>query len=201
MYQNLTFTTKRGPEIASVIEDLGKLRIAVFRDYPYLYEGTLDYEKEYLQTYVKSPRSFLFAVYDGAEMVGATTCLPLIDETHDVRQPFEEAGFDLTSIFYFGESILLPAYRGLGWGHRFFDEREAHARSFGTYNITCFCAVEREENHPAKPEAYRPNDAFWAKRGYHKEPSLQSGFEWPDIGQTHSTPKKMVYWMRSISQY
>lgn len=190
--------TKCGAEIASVVEELGKLRMAVFRDYPYLYQGTLDYEKDYLQTYVKAPRSFLFAVYDGDEMVGATTCIPLSDETADVQLPFEEAGFDLGTIFYFGESILLPAYRGLGLGHRFFDEREAHARHFGTYTITCFCAVEREENHPAKPQDYRPNDAFWTKRGYRKEPSLQTHFEWPDIGQIHSTAKKMVYWRRPL---
>lgn len=198
MSPNLTFTAKRGAEIASVVEALGKLRIAVFRDYPYLYEGTLDYEKAYLQTYANAPRSFLFAVYDGDEMVGATTGIPLSDETADVRSPFEDAGFDLETIYYFGESILLPAYRGLGLGHRFFDEREAHARSFGTYSVTCFCAVEREGNHPAKPQDYRPNDAFWTKRSYRKEPSLQSYFEWPDIGQSHSTAKKMVYWMRSI---
>ncbi len=195
--KELIFLTKRGPEIASVFEDLGKLRIAVFRDFPYLYEGTIDHEKEYLQTYANSPRAFLFAVYDGATMVGATTCIPLTDETADVRQPFEEAGFDLNKIFYFGESILLPAYRGLGLGHRFFDEREAHARSFGSYTTTCFCAVVRD-NHPAQPYDYRPNDAFWTKRGYRKTPALQSSFEWFDLGDQHPTSKQMVYWMRAL---
>ena len=145
MSQNLTFITKHGPEIASVFEDLGQLRIAVFSDFPYLYEGTLTHEMEYLQTYADSPRAFLFAVYDGSKMVGATTCTPLVDETDDVRLPFEQVGFNLDSIFYFGESILLPSYRGIGLGHRFFDEREAHARRFGTYTTTCFCAVERAD--------------------------------------------------------
>ena len=198
MQPTLSFVTKRGPEISSVFEDLGKLRIAVFSDYPYLYEGTLEHEKEYLQTYVNSERSFLFAVYDGATIVGATTCIPLTDETAEVHQPFEEAGFDLNTVFYFGESILLPAYRGLGLGHRFFDEREAHARSFNTYTTTCFCAVVRDEHHPAQPQNYRPNDAFWIKRGYRKESTLQSTFEWLDIGQTQPTSKQMVYWIKEL---
>ena len=198
MSHKLTFITKLGSEIASVFEDLGQLRIAVFRDFPYLYEGTLTHEMDYLQTYADSPRAFLFAVYDGAKMVGATTCIPLIDETDDVRLPFEQANFNLDSVFYFGESILLPAYRGIGLGHRFFDEREAHALSFGTYTTTCFCAVERDENHPATPQDYRPNDAFWTKRGYCKQPTLQSTFEWIDIGQSQPTAKKMVYWMRQL---
>ncbi|GAB3880797.1 GNAT family N-acetyltransferase [Spirosoma agri] len=196
--RSLSFNTKRGHEIASVFDELAKLRIAVFRDYPYLYEGTTAYEKEYLNTYAQSERSFLFAVYDGATMVGATTAIPLRDETADVRQPFEQGSYDLDRVFYFGESILLPTYRGQGLGHRFFDEREAHARKFGTFTTTCFCAVERGEDHPAKPADYRPNDAFWLKRGYAKQESLRSTLDWPDRGETVSTPKTMVYWMKEL---
>ncbi|MCF2520608.1 GNAT family N-acetyltransferase [Dyadobacter sp. CY351] len=198
MTEQLTFASYKGVEIASVVEALGALRIAVFHDYPYLYEGSLDYEKEYLQIYVQSERAFLFAVFDKGKMVGATTCIPLTDEAAEVRKPFEDAGFDISTIFYFGESILLPEYRGLGLGHRFFDEREAHARSFGHYNLCCFCSVDRGENHPAKPADYRPNDAFWIKRGYVKEPALQSSMEWPDIGETASSSKQMIFWIKPL---
>ena len=194
----LKYITKKGSRIESVFDDLAALRIAVFHDYPYLYEGSVEYEKEYLKIYSDSERSFLFAVYDGQKMVGATTCIPLKDETAEVRKPFEDVGFDIKTVFYFGESILLPEYRGLGLGHRFFDEREAHARSFGNYTTTCFCSVDRGEHHPAKPEEYRPNDAFWQKRGYIKEPSLQSFMDWPDIGETKSSAKKMIFWVRKL---
>ncbi len=197
--ETLSFIRKQGADIGAVFDDLASLRITVFRDFPYLYEGSKDYEKAYLRTYANAERSFLFAVYDGTTMVGATTCIPLTDETADVRKPFEDAGMDLDRIFYFGESILLKPYRGLGLGHRFFDEREAHARSFGSYDTTCFCAVDRGVSHPAQPADYRPNDAFWLKRGYRKVPALQSTFDWPDIGETHSTPKPMIYWMRPLT--
>jgi GNAT superfamily N-acetyltransferase len=195
---SLSYLTKQGPAIESVFDDLARLRIAVFRDFPYLYEGSPEYEKEYLKTYAHSERAFLFAVYDGEKMVGATTCIPLKDETEEVQVPLKDAGLDIGSIFYFGESILLPKYRGLGLGHRFFDEREKHASSFGTYKTTCFCAVERI-NHPAQPADYRPNDAFWLKRGYHKMPDLKATMEWPDIGETISTPKTMIFWMKNSS--
>ncbi|WP_031528208.1 hypothetical protein [Dyadobacter crusticola] len=196
--ENLSFVTKRGAEIESVFEDLGKLRIAVFHDFPYLYEGDLDYEKEYLKIYSQSARAFLFSVYDGAEMVGATTCIPLADETEEVRAPFEKAGYDVSSIFYFGESILLQKYRGLGLGHRFFDEREAHARSFGDYELACFCAVERAADHPARPDKYRPNDVFWQKRGYVKNPRLRSTMRWLDIGEINETAKTMTFWLKAL---
>lgn len=195
----ITYQSYKGSEIRDVIEQLASLRITVFRAFPYLYEGSLDYEKRYLQTYISSPKSFLFAVFDEDKMVGATTCIPLSDETDEVKDPFLKAQMDIDTIFYFGESILLPEYRGLGIGHRFFDEREAHARSFGTYQTTCFCGVVREINHPMKPEGYHPLDEFWMKRGYARQPQLQSFFDWLDIGETESTSKPMVYWIKNIT--
>lgn len=181
-----------------MFDDLARLRIAVFRDFPYLYDGSVAYERAYLRTYAESERSFLFAVYDGDRMVGATTCIPLTDETDDVQKPFLAAGYDLSMVVYFGESILLPTYRGRGLGHRFFDEREAHTAQFGEYQLTCFCAVARPADHPLRPADYQPLDAFWTKRGYTKEPRLQSQFDWTDIGERASTPKPMVYWLRSL---
>lgn len=200
MKNDLTFVKKSGQKIESVFDDLGNLRIQVFHDFPYLYQGNLDYEREYLHTYSKCERAFLFAVYDQDKMVGATTCIPLTNETEDVRKPFEEAGYDIESIFYFGESILLPTYRGLGLGHRFFDEREAHTKSFSEYDVTCFCSVVRPEDHPLKPEQYRPNDAFWLKRGYQPQPSLISQMEWMDIGEAQPTLKDMVFWMKKLTR-
>lgn len=195
---NLHFNTFAGSGIGAVFDPLAELRIAVFREYPYLYEGTAAYEQEYLDTYAASGRALLYAVFDGERMVGATTCIPLADETEEVRAPFEAVGFDVPAVFYFGESILLPQYRGRGLGRRFFDVREAHAASFGAYRFTCFCAVERPAGHPLRPAEYRPLDAFWTRRGYRRDPALRSVFSWPDLGETVSSPKTMIYWIRPL---
>jgi GNAT superfamily N-acetyltransferase len=165
MNSELTYRNLVGAGITSVFEPLADLRITVFRSFPYLYEGSLDYELHYLKTYANSPQALLFAVFDGDRMVGATTALPLADETEEVRAPFVNAGYRVEDVFYFGESILLPAYRGLGIGHRFFDERENHARSFGTFKYTSFCAVQRSEEHPERPADYQPLDGFWKNEG------------------------------------
>ena len=195
---NLRFESHEGASISKALKPLAELRIAVFRDFPYLYEGSIAYEESYLQTYVSAERALLHAVYDGAHMIGATTCIPLSDETEEVQAPFLAAGFEPSEIFYFGESILAPAYRGLGLGHRFFDVREAHAARFGQYRRLCFCAVERPADHPLRPAAYRPLDDFWQKRGYRKEPLLTTEFSWPDLGSETSTPKKMIFWTKSL---
>ena len=39
------------------LDALAELRIAVFRDYPYLYDGDLNYERRYLDRYAQSDRS------------------------------------------------------------------------------------------------------------------------------------------------
>ena len=54
----LTFREYVGPEIASVINDLARLRVAVFRDWPYLYDGDAAYEREYLARYAKENRKY-----------------------------------------------------------------------------------------------------------------------------------------------
>lgn len=195
---NLHFQHYKGGAIRTVFEPLAQLRMRVFRDFPYLYDGTLEYEKEYLNTYAASEKALLFAVFEDDQMVGATTCIPLTDETEEVQAPFLAAGIPLSDVFYFGESILLPGFRGLGLGHRFFDEREAHAAKFGTYRLTSFCAVDRLPDHPLRPSDYRPLDNFWVKRGYHKDTSLATQFSWPDLGEQDSTPKTMIYWTRLL---
>lgn len=187
-----------GADFRNHTDALSALRIAVFWEFPYLYEGSLAYEKQYLDTYARSDRSMGVLLYAGTQLIGATTCLPLTDETDEVQQPFRAAGYALDTLFYCGESLLLPAYRGQRWGHRFFDEREHHARSLGSFSAICFCAVDRPTDHPLRPAGYRPLDGFWQARGYHKVPELTTHFHWPDLGDTHSTPKTMTFWLRTL---
>ena len=177
-----TIQSFSGSDVAPYFDDLARLRATVFRDFPYLYEGDLDYELGYLKTYANAERAMLFSVWDAGEMVGATTCIPLPHETNEVKLPFETAGIPLTSVFYFGESILLKNYRGQGIGKLFFDEREKHAAQFPEIQTTCFCAVVRPEAHPLMPKGYQSLDGFWTQRGYQKNPALRAQFAWPDIG-------------------
>jgi GNAT superfamily N-acetyltransferase len=188
----------RGAEIARHIAALATLRIAVFREWPYLYEGSLEYEARYLALYGNCPRSIAALVWDGNACVGACTALPLADANGDTQRPFVAAGYPLPRMMYFGESLLLPAYRGFGWGKRFFDVREAHAGELGL-DLCTFCAVDRPSSDPRKPAGYVPNDAFWTRRGYRRVPKLVSQFSWPDVGETASSAKPMTFWLRDLA--
>jgi GNAT superfamily N-acetyltransferase len=181
-----------GSDITKLIPQLGKLRICVFYDFPYLYEGLQEYEENYLQVYTKNPLSIAFGVFDGEQLIGATTGMPLSAQSKEIQQPFLERGMDISKIFYFGESILLPEYRGRGLGHLFFDVREKHALENG-FTTTAFCSVVRPENHPLHPTDYRPNDVFWSKRGY-KQQDYSCRMSWIDRNEALETEKELIFW-------
>lgn len=189
---------RQGGAIGPHIGDLARLRIEVFRAFPYLYEGSLDYEQNYLATYAGSADSLFVLAFDGDTVVGASTGMPMSQETDAFKAPFLTGGWDPERIFYFGESVLLPAYRGRGVGVRFFEEREGFARRLGRFDHCCFCAVERPADHPLRPAGYEPLDAFWTRRGYAHRPELRTEFSWRDIGQAQETAKPMSFWMKEL---
>ena len=118
---NPQLQTFHGAEARSLKNDLARLRIAVFREFPYLYEGDLEYEKSYMEPLLASSQSIVVAAYDGEEVVGLSTGMPLKDESEEIKQPWLDRGDDLSRIFYFSESVLLKPYRGQGIGKRFFE--------------------------------------------------------------------------------
>lgn len=193
----LRIESLRGAAIASRLDALADVRIKVFRAFPYLYEGSLDYERHYLQTYIDCPRSLAILVWDGDRCIGASTVLPLVDAGTDAQAPFIAGGHRVEEVDYFGESVLLPEYRGFGLGVKFFELREAHAAEQGL-KVCAFCAVQRPDDHPSRPAGYVPNDRFWGKRGYAKAPEIVTTFSWPDIGETESTAKPMTFWLRRL---
>jgi GNAT superfamily N-acetyltransferase len=190
--------TSIGHAVRPHLEALAKLRMKVFRDYPYLYDGDMAYEHKYLDAYARSRRSVFVLAWDGDELVGCSTGMPLADEMPSVQQPFIERGMLLSDVFYFGESVLLPAYRGQGIGHRFFDLREAHARELKGYRWTAFCAVERSPHDPRRPQGYQPNDSFWQKRGYQRQENMFCTLDWTELDALTSTDHRLRFWLRPI---
>lgn len=186
-----------GAELEGALDAVARLRIDVFRDWPYLYDGDLYYERRYLRSYIDSADAILVGAFDGSRLVGAATGTPMEDHAAELGAPLTAAGYALTEVFYCAESVLLAPYRGQGVGHAFFDLREAHARRLGR-RWSAFCAVIRPETHPARPEGYRPLDAFWRKRGYAPLAGVTAEFSWRDLGDETETVKQMQFWIREL---
>jgi hypothetical protein len=190
--------TLLGKELAPYLRDLAHLRITVFREYPYLYDGTEAYEQAYLKTYIASGSAIAVLAFEGDQVIGASTGIPMADETAAFKQPFIESGIDPQTLFYCGESVLLPSYRGRGIYKRFFFGREDYARSLGGFVYSCFCAVVRPDNHPLKPKGYVPLHEIWKYFGYQPKADLVTHYPWKDIDQKKPTDHPMMFWIKRL---
>ena len=196
----ITTLTLSGSAASDYIPELARLRMQVFREFPYLYDGDLAYEETYLQTYARSEDTVIVLALNEGKVIGASTGMPMELETGEVQAPFLKRGYDPGEIFYFGESVLDRAFRGQGLGGRFFQEREAHARRLGRFAYTTFCAVQRPDDHARRPADYRPLDEFWKKRGYEKHPELHTHFSWKDVDEEGENEKRMVFWLKELGK-
>jgi len=186
-----------GQDAARCLEQVARLRMAVFCDWPYLYAGNVDYERAYLATYAASPGSVFVLAFAGDELIGASTGIPLEDEAAAFQAPFQRRAMAFKDVFYFGESVLLPAWRGRGLGHVFFDRREAHALQLGRFRFTAFASVERAPDDPRAPIGHRSHDAFWSKRGYVREPALRMQLDWDEVG-VGNISHALTFWLRPL---
>lgn len=184
-------------DIHHFIDDLARLRITVFREWPYLYDGDMDYERNYLRSYLENDRTFIIGAFSNGEIVGVSTAMPLDDHDDAFAKPLRLAGYDTKSMFYFAESVLLPQFRGAGAGRKFFELREAEAVRQGLKKAV-FSAVIRSGDAPERPKNYVPLDAFWQRIGFQKIENVETGFAWKDLGHDGETEKQMAFWIKSL---
>ncbi len=197
MNTNLKIVRMKGSEIIPYISDLAKLRMEIFKSYPYLYDGSFDYETEYLKTYTTCPESIMVLVFEQDKVVGVSTAIPLELEIMEFQKPFIDNNYNIKDIFLFGESLLLPAYRGRNIYHHFFKEREDAARIYGC-KLATFFAVERPIDDPRKPSDYVPLDKIWNRFGYKKHPEINLYIEWKEVDEETQSPKPVIFWLKKL---
>lgn len=187
-----------GTDLQAALPALSNLRIEVFREFPYLYDGTLNYETAYLAKFAEAKDAIIVVAREDETIVGCATGSALSAHHEAFAVPFLTRDDDIETIFYFGESVLKAQFRGRGLGHAFFDYREDHARRSG-YRSSTFCAVIRPDHHPLRPSNYRPLNEFWKKRGYSPIPDMVATFRWKDIDQVEETGHAMQFWMKALT--
>ena len=198
MSTGITLRNVRGAACEPFLEDLARLRIEIFRDFPYLYDGDPEYERAYLRAYVRSPGSIIVLATVDDGIVGASTGIPMADESAAFRAPFSSGPYPADRVFYCGESVLRTAYRGRGLYKKFFERRERHARALGTFDVCAFCAVDRPAGHPLRPKDYVPLDGAWTRFGYTKHPELVAEFAWKDVDRESETLKPLTFWLKPL---
>jgi GNAT superfamily N-acetyltransferase len=177
---------------------VARLRIKIFAEYPYLYDGDFNYETDYLRLYTKSHKSIFILARNSEDLkiIGASTGLPLIDANNAFQKPFLDKDINIDNIFYFGESVLLPEYRNQNIGRNLFEIREKVAKNLG-YKNYCFCSVI---NSTEPPLYYKSPERIWIKQGYIKQNDILCSFDWKDIDSDIETKKDMVFWLKTLKE-
>jgi GNAT superfamily N-acetyltransferase len=187
-----------GAGLKPYVHSAAKLRLEMFRDYPYFEEPNLEYETQYLRKIASCKESIAVLIFDNTTLVGVSLGYPLNLEEAAVLRPFKEKQLDIDSYFFFGDSALLKRYRGRGIGHHFFDAREAHVQHHKKYRHICFCVPDCKESDPNRPKDYIPLNDFWRKRGYVHFPEMKCELSWQQIGETHPSEKQMSFWIKDL---
>lgn len=162
-----------GSSIQPYLTSIARLRLEVFKDFPYLYASTLENEIAIIKKHIQCPDAIAVLVFDGSTVVGVSTGMPASEQEAAFQEVLLENGLNPSRCYYFSESVLLKQYRGRGIGHHFYDLREEHVKNLKTYDSICFFTVSRSHKDPERPSDYLPLSEFWTKRGYVLFPHVQ----------------------------
>ncbi|WP_261663474.1 GNAT family N-acetyltransferase [Deinococcus sp. Marseille-Q6407] len=189
----MTFDVLQG-DFSAALDEVARLRLTLFREFPYLYEGSAEYEREYLRTYAEAPGALLILARDGGRVVGACTAVPLNHEMEELQVPFRAAGLDPAQVLYVGEVLLEPEYQNQGLGGRLLDRAEAHAETLGL-PLVAAAMVQRPQDHPRMPAGWRSPRSLAERRGYVMRPELDTAMTWQEVGERQPSPKPMRLWV------
>jgi len=188
-----------GSGLKPYLHSIAKLRMEVFKDYPYFEEPNLEKETHYLKTISSCKETIGVLIFDHTTLVGVSLGCPLSIEEPALLRPFKERRADIDSFFYFGDSCLLKHYRGRGIGHHFFDAREAHVAHFKKFKRICFCVPDCLEPEDIQPKDFVPLVDFWRKRGYIHHPEMKCYLNWKKIDKAHPSEQQMSFWIKEVT--
>lgn len=195
----IEITTIKGRDIAQHIEALGRFRIEIFREFPYVYDGDMSYETKYLSRYARCNESLLLLGMDAQGIACACTGIPLDYELDEFQLPFLRRGLALADKFYLGEIMIRKDRRAQGLGTRLLAQALATVAASNRYRQVLLCTVLREPNHALKPKDYRATYNLWTKFGFEKLAGFDVEFSWKDIGAEAETKKVMATWAKTLA--
>lgn len=192
----------KSKEILPYREVLFRLRVDVFKEFPYLWEGTIEDERNsvYTKAFLNSEDAIMIVAKDKRtnNVIGLSTGNTFKNELPLLQDIFLQKGINTADYFYFRESMILPEYRQQGIGKLFFQERERLARQHSEIKYLTFFGVERSDNHPRKPINHRFPYQLWSSQGFIKRADISHEFEWKQVGEQEKTKNTIVFWVKKI---
>lgn len=197
--EDLTLRVLQGRDAQPYCEKIASLRITMFKEYPYLYEGILEEETEYLEMYFRSFESLLFLVFDQEALVAFASALPLDQSIQELNTPLLEQKIHPRDCLYIGELMITSPYRGRGILRYFLDSYEKFAIRKG-YSHLIFMTIKRTLSHKMCPENYRNPDPIWQHFGYERLPHKPLILTWKQIDTRQQEKNELDLWGKNIKE-
>lgn len=197
---NFEFEIAINKDIEKYIDLIAQWRIEYFREFPYLYQGNLDYERKYLRHYALDPKATVIVARHQNEILAAVTGIPLSSETSiiaDLKHLHKDVSLD--EYYYLGEIIIPPRFRRIGLMRSLCEKQELIVKEWG-FSKMCLLTVDREKDHPLAPANYKSSDDKFAHLGYHKT-NMTIELHWSTIQADDSVKDKenpLVMWVKSL---
>lgn len=199
IYEIKIFT---GESLENLRSFVVNLRITIFKEYPYLYEGNVKEENAYFDWFSKLPNTAIAVAYLDAKPIGFTSGTSFVDFDEHFQGSvdiFTKAKLEAKNYYYFPEILILPEHDNDLINYRLFEALENHAKKLN-YKSGCF-VTEEHESHPLKPQDYKPLDYLWHLLDYTKS-ALIINFSWSTIQADKSSKDKkhaLIYWLKKLN--
>jgi len=187
---NINIQTYSGESLAVEIGALVDFRLRYFREFPYLYVGAEEGEREHIAEYTTNPTARLVITRDGERIIGVAIGTMLFTETEILCQagePLQQLGIVPELSYYFGEMILVPEERSKGIGKQMLEALKNAGQEQGATRF-CFLSVTRESNDVRRPAGYVDSDVIFRKFGFEKTDVFVT-FEWKTVQSDGSIEK------------
>lgn len=189
--------TYTGQQIAPYTDKIVQLSNTLFKGHPYFYNGTdADYTK-HLQSYAQSNNRVLSLAYEGNQIIGMATGLPLNEAEKAAQEPFLKKGENISKTFYLEELIVLPEHTGKGIGQQMTKNVEKYAKEKG-YTSIATQAIDEGTVKSAVPNGYYSMTNVFKKLNWQERSELNTTGYWPNTNETQNSPHKLIYWTKSL---
>ena len=187
----------QGSQIQEYLDQIAQLRLTIFKEYPYLYDGRLKDELVYLQHFANHAETIAIIASCGNQLAGAVTAIPLQFESEELTSPFAVTPYPVERVMYVGELLFYPDYRNKGLGTRLLSRIEQHTLTWNNYEYLTSATVMRPEDHSCRPEGYVPIERFLQRNRFDKLPGVTSHFTWKEIDGTRRD-HEMQFWIKAL---
>jgi GNAT superfamily N-acetyltransferase len=186
-----------GDTARAVVDSLASLRLTIFREYPYLYDGKREDELTYVRIYADTADACVIVAEADGDVIGAATGIPLKNEDEQMLRAFVRSGIDTEERYYVGELLCYPEYRGKGLGTRLLARMETHVRSLERYRSLVCATVIRPDDDPSIPAGYISIRCFLDHHGFRMLPAVTAIFSWLETdGVVREHP--MQFWIKEL---